>query len=81
MAFLRKHGLALIALALVIAGVVLLWRQPEIGFGWTAYAPLNGDAFIAALLTSNQLAGWVCIIVGLVLFAGWAGYRLGRTRV
>lgn len=81
MAMLRKYGLLFAGLILSIVGAALLLSPASsYGFGWTAYAPLNATTFAPMWMPPTTVAGVVLIVAGLVLVAGWVGFRLGRRR-
>jgi len=70
------------ALALV-SGLALARLAPEAGgFGWFAYTPLSserpGVILDFVLVSRAQLAGFLLAALGVVVLAGWVGYRLGR---
>lgn len=80
MVLLRKYGLVLAGLVLVIVGAILLLTPTTVGFGWTAYAPLSSSTFFPTWPTASTLAGLALLILGLVTIAGWVGFRIGRDR-
>jgi hypothetical protein len=60
------------AVALVSGFVVLLWPSTS-SFGWFAYAPLSTAVLVAG---PDRTPGWLLVVVGVALLAGWVGYRL-----
>ncbi len=77
---------------LIAAGVTVFWMTNRarggVGdFGWSAYAPLErgadpgalfgGDGW-AVLWTAGHLAGAALGILGLLILAALAGWRIGR---
>ena len=92
MTFVRRFGILILGIVLAVAGIVLelltaqtinipfttfLGARPP-SFGWTAYAPLTNETFVPP---SPQLPGILAILslgAGLILVAGWVGFRLGR---
>lgn len=79
MALLRKYGLVVLGVVLSAVGAVLLLTQP-VSFGWTAYAPLSSATFVPPGPTPGMIAGLVLLVVGLMVVAGWVGFRIGRNR-
>lgn len=72
----------LVALALMLAGVVLLSvpvRQES--FGWFAYAPLSQQTFVPQGMLIMDREKWTGVVltgVGLLVLAFWSGFRAGR---
>lgn len=77
MALVKKYGLVVGAVVLFVAGLVLVMTTP-LSFGWSAYAPLSDVTF--SPFSPGLIVGWVLVVIGLVLAAGWVGFRLGRRR-
>jgi heme/copper-type cytochrome/quinol oxidase subunit 1 len=66
--------------AAVLAGGLIAFLNRDY-IGWFAYAPLSNTPFSAngaALITQGTQVGLAVAVVGLVLLAFWAGYRVGR---
>jgi len=73
--------------ALVVGGAVLILVaravQPVASFGWFAYQPLAGSAFMpggAVLLTTTAVVGATLAALGFAALAGVVGFALGRRR-
>jgi hypothetical protein len=67
-------------LAAVLVGGLIAYFNREF-VGWFAYAPLSNMPFTAngaAFITQGTQIGLAIAVVGLLLLAFWAGYRLGR---
>lgn len=65
----------------VVAGCLVAWSNADASFGWFAYAPLSNRLFSGsgiALVTQGTQIGLAVAVVGLLVLAFWAGYRLGR---
>ena len=75
----------LVALALMLAGIVLLSvpvRQES--FGWFAYAPLSQQTFVPQgmlIMDKEKWAGVVLTGVGLLVLTFWSGFRAGRRSI
>ena len=81
-----------LGLALVVAGVVVFAatnRTPVGDFGWTAYAPLEPEAYASdltltfddtwtVLWTRGHLLGAGLVVAGLLVVAALGGWLLGR---
>lgn len=69
------------ALAVVLAGCLVAWSNSvNVSFGWFAYAPLSNEPFSGsglAFVTAGTQAGLAIAVVGLLVLAFWAGYRIG----
>jgi hypothetical protein len=67
-----------LGIVLVVAGLLQV-NQPA-SFGWFASAPLVEGTFMRfpSPLVALPLAAAVVLAVGVVLVAGWVGFRLGR---
>jgi heme/copper-type cytochrome/quinol oxidase subunit 1 len=66
--------------AAVLAGGLIAFLNRDY-IGWFAYAPLSNTPFSAngaALVTQGTQIGLAFAVVGLLLLAFWAGYRIGR---
>ncbi|MEE2570503.1 hypothetical protein V1638_14030 [Pseudarthrobacter sp. J64] len=80
---LRAAILPAVGLIAVLVGVVLAKSNDnETGsFGWFAYAPLSNQVFIGdgvAFVSQGTQIGLAVAVVGLLILAFWAGYRIGR---
>jgi uncharacterized protein YjeT (DUF2065 family) len=79
----------------VLFGLAVFFSRSTLAFAWTAHAPVSGLAFYPgspatysmaaaeAHLAPNRYLGFsgqISVTVGLVLIAGWVGFRLGRRR-
>jgi heme/copper-type cytochrome/quinol oxidase subunit 1 len=79
---LARVAAPLLALALLVAGIVLLSlpvRQESVG--WFAYAPLSQQTFAAQSLLIMDAEKWAGVALtgaGLLTLAFWTGYRTGR---
>jgi heme/copper-type cytochrome/quinol oxidase subunit 1 len=72
----------LLGLAAVVVGSILVWTSAD-DVGWFAYAPLSNQIFTgngATFLSQGAQAGLTVAVLGLLLLAFWAGYRIGRQR-
>ena len=78
-ALLKRWGLLALGLVLAVGGLIVAGSQPAT-FGWFAYAPLSDSLFMPALspLVVMPTGAAAMLAVGLVLVAGWAGFRLAR---
>jgi heme/copper-type cytochrome/quinol oxidase subunit 1 len=75
MTFVRRFGLLILGIILVVAGVAgFVAFTPRPSFGWSAYAPLTGVTFRPE--ADTDFLGLA--VVGLILVAGWVGHRIGR---
>lgn len=92
MTFLRRFGILILGALLLVAGVIVgisnaqtvnipfttfLGNRP-VSFGWTAYAPLSSTTFVPPSPQFPGIIAIACVVLGLVLIAGWVGFRLGR---
>jgi len=76
---LRGYGILALGVASLLAGVILAPQVPVADFGWTAYLPLDVTTAPRFIFP----AAWLVLLlfaVGLVLTAGWVGFRLGCRR-
>ncbi len=86
----RRFAWLGVAIVLIAVGGVLAATSPAgpADFGWFAYTPLDDpdwsmswrDGGTVVLLTRARLVGYAVLVLGLVVLAGWAGFRLGRRR-
>ncbi|WP_426228268.1 hypothetical protein [Pseudarthrobacter sp. DSP2-3-2b1] len=70
----------LAGLAAVLAGLFIAWLNRDY-VGWVAHAPLSNTTFTAngaALVTQGTQVGLAIVVLGLLMLAFWAGYRIGR---
>ncbi|MDT0194273.1 hypothetical protein Q9R30_02775 [Arthrobacter sp. AB6] len=68
-------------LAAVMAGGLVAWSNANASFGWFAYAPLGNQLFTGsgiAFVTQGTQLGLAMAVVGLLVLAFWAGYRIGK---
>ena len=73
---------------LVLGGALLVvFNPPTLTFGWFSYAPLSeetssplGEDPWLSLFPPAAIAGWVSLLVGLLLWAFCAGWLVGRRR-
>lgn len=77
LAFVRRWVVLVVGLAALIVGIVLL-NQSTASFGWFAYAPLSQATFVG--MSPYVSPGLLLTAAGLVLIAGWVGFRMGRRR-
>lgn len=81
MSILRRFGILILGIALLVIGVVFYAvALPQPSFGWTAYAPLTGTTFVPTPSPNLPHYALGVIGAGLVLVAGWVGFRLGHRR-
>lgn len=84
----RRFAWLAVGIALVAAGGVLA-ATSTVGpsdLGWFAYTPLDdpdwemswGDGGTVVLVTRGRLVGYGVLVLGLLVLAAYAGYRLGR---
>lgn len=72
-----------VGLVAVIAGLIVAWLNRDFT-GWFAYAPLSNTRFTAygaAFITQGTQLGLALAVVGLLVLAFWAGFRLGRKSI
>lgn len=77
----RAFILPAVGLVAVLAGVVIAKSNETASFGWFAYAPLSNQTFAgggAAFVSQGTQVGLTIAVLGLLLLAFWAGYRIGR---
>ena len=68
-------------LVAVLAGCLVAWSNASASIGWFAYAPLNNQLFLGngtAFVSQGMQIGMAVAVVGLLVLAFWAGYRIGR---
>lgn len=68
-------------LVAVLVGCLVAWSNAGASFGWFAYAPLNDQLFLGngmAFVTQGTQIGLAVAVIGLLVLAFWAGYRIGR---
>ncbi|TLM83447.1 hypothetical protein [Pseudarthrobacter sp. NamE5] len=68
-------------LAVALAGMIIAWINRNTYIGWFSYAPLSNQPFAGtgmAFLSPGTQAGLAIAVVGLLMLAFWAGYRLGQ---
>ncbi len=77
----RRFGILALGAILVIAGVAIyVVAFPRPSFGWSAYAPLTATTFLPTPFPNLIDYAMAMIVIGLVLVAGWVGFRLGARR-
>ncbi|MCT2019890.1 hypothetical protein [Kocuria marina] len=77
-----------LGVVLVLGGALLVVSNPPtLTFGWFAYAPLSEETYVplgenpwSSLFPPAAIAGWVSLLVGLLLWAFCAGWLVGRRR-
>ena len=74
-----------IASAMIVGGVAaaIVATPREVSFGWFAYAPLSEATFTPdglIVLTGGALGGLVVALIGVAVFAFWAGYTVRGSR-
>jgi heme/copper-type cytochrome/quinol oxidase subunit 1 len=65
--------------AVLVGGLIAYFNRDFVG--WFAYAPLSNTSFSGngiAFITQGTQIGLAIAVVGLLLLAFWAGYRIGR---
>jgi heme/copper-type cytochrome/quinol oxidase subunit 1 len=68
-------------LVAVLVGCFVAWSNASAGIGWFAYAPLSNQLFLGsgmAFVSQGMQIGLAVAVVGLLVLAFWAGYRIGR---
>ncbi len=68
-------------LVAVLVGCIVAWSNASASFGWFAYAPLSNQPFPGngiAFVTQGTQIGLAVAVIGLLVLAFWAGYRIGR---
>ncbi len=88
MLVLRRYGLLFAGLLLLLVGGIVLVTgvgryleaQQEIGFGWTAYAPLESTTFLVPGSMAQIVTGVVLMVLGLVAAGVWFVLWLNRDR-
>ena len=68
-------------LVAVLAGCFVAWSSANATIGWFAYAPLSNQLFLGngmAFVSQGTQVGLAVAVVGLLVLAFWAGYRIGR---
>lgn len=71
----------IVGLATVVVGCLVAWSNANASFGWFAYAPLSNELFTGngiAFVTQGTQIGLAVAVVGLLVLAFWAGYRIGK---
>ena len=69
-----------LAVAMALAGILIAWLNRNASFTF-AYAPNSNRPFTgigADLITEGTQAGLAIAVVGLLVLAFWAGFRMGR---
>lgn len=79
----RAAILPAVGLVAVLVGVVIAWSNDtaSASFGWFAYAPLSEQIFMGdgvAFVSQGMQVGLTIAVLGLLVLAFWAGYRIGR---
>ncbi|MDT0119630.1 hypothetical protein KocCE7_01390 [Kocuria marina subsp. indica] len=77
-----------LGVVLVLGGALLVVSNPPtLTFGWFACAPLSEETYAplgenpwSSLFPPAAIAGWVSLLVGLLLWAFCAGWLVGRRR-
>jgi hypothetical protein len=91
----RRWGILALGVVFVLFGLAVFLSRSTLAFAWTAHAPVSGLAFYPGSPAAYSMAGseadiapnryvafsgQISITIGLVLMAGWVGFRLGRRR-
>jgi uncharacterized protein YjeT (DUF2065 family) len=91
----RRWGILALGIVFVLFGLAVFLSRSTLTFAWTAHAPVSGLSFYPGSPATYSMAGseahvapnryaafsgQISITVGLVLMAGWVGFRLGRRR-
>lgn len=80
----KRNALVVAGLVAILVGSVVFLLAPTTvpAFGWTAYTPLSSspDYSRSTYFTDQHLVGAVLAVLGLIIFAGAVGFRLGSTR-
>ena len=72
--------LPIAGLVILLVGCLVAWANRNTYFGWFAYAPLSNQRFSGsgmAFLSQGTQIGLAIAVVGLLLLAFWAGFRVG----
>ena len=94
MTFLRRFGILIFGIVLMVVGAVLglgALVAPSVmvpfttsldphatSYGWTAYAPLTNTVYLPSAFDWLPIATAAMVLVGIGLVAGWIGFRVGR---
>lgn len=73
--------LPVVGLVAVLVGCFVAWRNANATVGWFAYAPLSNELFTGngiAFASQGTQIGLAVAVVGMLVLAFWAGYRIGR---
>jgi len=68
----RRFGLPILGIALVIVGIVLLATTQPASFGWSAYSPLAETVYRPMSSSTQTIVGVFLIVVGTITTAAWA---------
>ncbi|WP_213814966.1 hypothetical protein [Glaciihabitans sp. dw_435] len=74
----RRWGLGILGVALLIVGIILLIRGYTAPSGWTAYAPLSGETYSPP--QQGITTGWILTGVGVVITAAWGILSVSAVR-
>ena len=75
----RRFGLLILGVVLLVVGLVLVATQ-RLSVGWWAYAPLADSTMVVWDSSFGFIAGIVLAAIGLVLVSVWLGIQFGRRR-
>lgn len=70
-------------LVAVLVGCFVAWTNANTTIGWFAYAPLSNQPFSGngmTFVTEGTQIGLAVAVIGLLVLAFWAGYRIGKRR-
>ena len=70
-----------VGLVAVLVGCIVAWSNANATFGWFAYAPLSNEPFTGnglTFVTQGTQIGLAVAVIGLLVLAFWAGFRIGR---
>jgi len=73
----RTYGIAVGGALLLVVGVVVLLSQ-QLTTGGTVVSPVDATGPVPEPTASDPTLGILVALVGLVLVAGWVGFRIGR---
>lgn len=70
--------MAVLGLALIVGGVVVVASTPPVSFGWFAYAPESDTVLLPTPVPPSLLIGQLLVALGTAFLVGVAGWLFGR---